>query len=120
MHGWLFVLVLALSGLALVGTGVLLVRDRLAGDVFFALLAVLELALLLQVVLGLVQLAGTEREVAGVVFTSYLLTLPLVLPIGAFWSLAERSRAGTAVLLVAALTVAGLEVRLDSIWGAGG
>ena len=40
--------------------------------------------------------------------------------LGAFWSLAERSRAGTGVLLVAAFTVVALEVRLDAIWNGAG
>ncbi len=43
-----------------------------------------------------------------------------MLPIGAFWSLAERNRAGTAVLLLAILTVVGLELRLHAIWAGAG
>ena len=97
-----------------------LVRDETAGDPTFVVLAVVEVALVVQAVVGSVALAATERDVSGVTFVSYLLSVLLVLPIGAFWSLAERSRAGTAVLLVALLTVVALEVRLWSPWSVGG
>lgn len=120
VHDWLFVLVLTLAGVSTVGALVLLVRDRLAGDPYFGLLILLELALLVQAVLGLVGLSEAGAEVSRVTFVSYLLTVPLLLPLGAFWSLAERTRAGTAVLLVTVLTVAGLEVRLQALWSVGG
>lgn len=111
--------VLALTAVAAGSVIVLLIRDRTAGDPTFAVLALAELALLVQLVAGLVALSGTEREVPGVTFVSYLVSIVLVLPIGAFWSLAERTRAGTAVLLVALLTVVALEVRLESLWSGG-
>ncbi|MEJ7833714.1 MAG: hypothetical protein WKF79_12420 [Nocardioides sp.] len=120
MNDWVMGVVLGLSVVACLGLVVLLVRDRLAGDVVFGFLAVLEVVLLVQLVLGAVALAGTSREVSGVLFVSYLVGVLLALPVGVFWSLAERTRAGTAVLLAAALTVIGLELRLDVIWGGTG
>ena len=119
---WLEVLVYATAGIAMVVTVVLLVRDEPAAerDWVFVLLAVAELVLLVQLVVGCVNLATTDRDVSGVLFVSYLVGIALALPIGAFWSLAERTRAGTAVLLLAALTVVGLEMRLDAIWGGAG
>jgi len=119
---WLEVLVYALAGIAMVVTLVLLVRDQAAAerDWVFVLLGVIELVLLVQLVWGCVALANTEREVSGVLFVSYLVGVALALPIGAFWSLAERNRAGTSVLLLAAFAVAGLELRLDAIWAGAG
>ena len=120
MHLWLTFAVLALAGVAALVVLVLLARDEPAEDRTFVLLAAVELVLLVQAVAGGFALAGTTREVAGVTFVSYLVSILLALPIGVFWSLAERTRAGTAVLLVAVLTVVALEVRLVSIWSAGG
>ncbi|MBC9731718.1 hypothetical protein [Nocardioides marmotae] len=120
MNALLLWAVLALTLVAVVMVVVHLVRDETAGDPTFLALAVVEVVLLVQAVVGGVALAGTERDVAGVTFVSYLVSILLVLPIGAFWSLAERSRAGTTVLLVALLTVAALEVRLWSLWAVGG
>lgn len=119
MIDWLTGLVLALVAAGTVVTVVLMARDEPAGDRTFVLLALAELAILAQAVVGLVLLARTEREVEGVVFASYLVGAAVALPVGAFWSLAERSRAGTAVLLVALLTVAALVVRLESLWSGG-
>ena len=110
-------LVLVLTAVALVGIAVLLVKDEPAGDVMFALLRIIAVERLVRLVVGVGLLSGTDRDVSGVLFVSYLVGVALALPVGAFWSLAERSRAGTAVLAVAALTVVALELRLDTIWG---
>lgn len=116
MNDWITGAVYVLGAIAVGWTLVLLIRDRVAQDGTFALLALAELALLVQLVVGCVLLAGTERDVEGVLFVSYLVGIVTALPIGAFWSLAERSRSGTGVLVVAALTVLALEVRLVDIW----
>lgn len=113
---WVYGAVLALSGITAVFLVVHLVRDRPAEDGIYLLLGVTEVVLLVQLVWGSIALGGTDRDVESTLFVSYLVGVALALPIGAFWSLAERTRAGTAVLLLAVLTVAALEVRLDAIW----
>lgn len=116
MSSWVLGAVLVLCGLTTILLVVHLIRDRAAEDGMFVLLGVTELVLLGQLVGGCVALANTEGDVDGPLFVSYLVGVTLALPIGAFWSLAERTRAGTAVVLLAVLTVAALEVRLDAIW----
>ncbi|MCW2764055.1 MAG: hypothetical protein JWO11_14 [Nocardioides sp.] len=120
MNVWLLAAVLGLAGVAMVLIVVLLIRNETAGDPTFVLLAVIELVLLVQAVVGVVALSSTSRNVSGVLFVSYLVGALCALPIGALWSLAERSRAGTGVLLVATFTVVALELRLDSIWAGAG
>ena len=120
MTNWLEVLVYVIAGTAAVVAIVHLVRDRPVEDGMYLLLGLAELALLVQLVLGCVEVAGTGRDVSGALFVSYLVGVALALPVGAFWSLAERNRAGTAVLLLAVLTVVGLELRLHDIWGGAG
>ena len=120
MTNWLEVLVYVIAGTAAVVAIVHLARNRTVEDGMFVLLGIAELLLLLQLVLGSVKLAQTDRDVSGVLFISYLIGVALVLPIGAFWSLAERNRAGTAVLLLAILTVVGLQLRVHTIWGGAG
>jgi hypothetical protein len=113
--------VLVLCGVAAAGLGVLLVRGRPAGDPVFGLLAIIELVLVVQVVVGSVQLSGTSRDVSGALFVSYLLGSICALPAGFLLWVAERTtRAGTAIMLVATVTVAALELRLDAIWGGAG
>ncbi len=117
VSSWILGAVLVLCGITVVLLVVHLVQDRAAEDGMFVLSGVTEVVLLGQLVGGCVALGHTDRGVEGTLFVSYLVGVTLVLPIGAFWSLAERSRAGTAVVLLAVLTVAALEVRLDAIWG---
>ena len=116
MSSWVVGTVLVLCGLTTILLVVHLIRDRAAEDGMFVLLGITELVLLGQLVAGCIALGNTERDVDGTLFVSYLVGVALALPIGAFWSLAERTRAGTAVVLLAVLTVAALEVRLDAIW----
>lgn len=119
MNDWITGAVYVLGAVTALGALWLVIRDELAQDRTFGLLALTELTLVVQLVAGCVLLAGTDRDVSGVLFVSYLVGIVLALPIGAFWSLAERTRSGTGVLVVAALTVLALEVRLVDIWGGG-
>jgi hypothetical protein len=116
---WLTATVLVVAAVAAVLVAVLLVRDEPAQDRTFAVLGVVELVVLVQLGYGVVALAGTDRDVSGVLFVSYLVGNLLALPIGVFWSLAERTRSGTAVMLVAILTVMALQLRLETIWSGG-
>ena len=111
--------ILALCGLTAVLLVVDLVRDRNTQDSHFLGLAAIELAVLVQLVWGCIDLAGTDRDVAGATLVSYLASTVLAPVVGALLSLTERSRAGTAILLLAVLTVAGLEARVIDIWSAG-
>ncbi|MBO3093709.1 hypothetical protein [Cellulomonas dongxiuzhuiae] len=78
--------------------------------------AVVEGVLVVQaVVLGVVQ-AGGGQDVDGWLLWGYVVTQLVVLPVAAAWAFAERTRWSSVVLLVAALTVAFLELRLWQIW----
>lgn len=100
--------------------GLVVVGRTAEGPVTLGLLALVELALLVQLVIGVVQLAITDREVSGVSFVGYLVGSLLILPVAAFWALAERNRWGTSVLIVGWLVVPVLIVRLNEIWAGGG
>ncbi len=84
----------------------------------YGVLAVLELALVAQLVVGVGALAGTDREVDGLSFVGYLVGAVLVLPLAAVWALAERTRWGPSVAVVGCLTVPVLVVRLRQLWEA--
>lgn len=82
---------------------------------------VVELLLLVQLVLALVMLAVQGAPAQLGVFIAYLVVVMLVLPIGLFWALAEKSRWGTGVLVIAALAIPVIVVRLQQLWeGTGG
>lgn len=80
-----------------------------------------EAALLVQFMVALVMLAVRGAPDQLGVYVAYLVVSLLVLPLGLFWALAEKSRWGTAVLFVAALVIPVVVVRLQQLWeGVGG
>lgn len=96
---------------------VLVVRDRAPGDLVLGLLALVEVGLVVQLVLGLVRVAGPHAGVSVPTYVGYLIGSLLILPVATIWSLSERSRGGTAVLLVGVLLVPFLFLRLAQVWG---
>jgi hypothetical protein len=95
---------------------VLIVLDRLPGDWLLGALALIEVGLVVQLVIGLVQVFGDHGDLNVAAYVGYLVGSLLVLPVGFVWSAGERTRSGTAVLLVAVLAVAFLFVRLHQLW----
>lgn len=81
--------------------------------------AVLELALLVQLLVAVVQLVRGERPEELVTFLAYLAVSVLVLPIAVLWVAGERNRWGSAVLGVAGLVVVILVLRLQQVWAGG-
>jgi hypothetical protein len=93
---------------------------RWFGMGLLGLLALLELGLLAQTVLGFVRLFTTDRDVERLTYGGYLIGALLVIPLAAFWALAERSRWGPGVLLVGCLAIPVLILRLGQVWEAHG
>jgi hypothetical protein len=93
--------------------------DRPTGLLLLGGFGLLELGLVVQAVLGIVELAGTDRDVDGVTLVGYLLGALLFVPAGVAWALGERSRAGTAALIIVGLVVPFLVLRTGQIWDAG-
>ncbi len=79
--------------------------------------AVVELALIVQLVVSVVMMATADRDFDPVNMWGYLIVVLIILPVAAFWAFAERSRWSSVVLMVASWTVIFLELRLLQIWG---
>ena len=97
----------------------LVVRNRPADVPLLVVTGVVEVALVVQTVVGLVALVQTDRAVSVPLFVGYLLTSLLVPPAGLLWGVLEHSRWGPAVVAVACLVVPVLEVRLQMVWTTG-
>jgi hypothetical protein len=95
---------------------VLIVRDRLPDNRLFAALAIIEVGLVAQLVIGLVRVFGDRGDLNVAAYVGYLVGSLLVLPIAFLWSAGERSRSGTGVLLVAVIAVVALFLRLHQLW----
>jgi hypothetical protein len=106
------VVVLALWLLALIAAG----RDP--HDLLYGTLGVLELGLVVQLVIGLVRLGGDHAGVNVAAYVGYLVGSLAILPAAFLWSIGERSRAGTGVLLVAVVVVPVLFLRVNQLWSA--
>ena len=119
MTPWLQVAVSVLSlVVALLAIGYV-VRNRAPDRLLLAAVGLLGLGCVVQLVVGLVLLAGTDEDVNGVVFVLYLLGLVAVPPLAGWWARGESSRAGTGVVVVAGLLVPVLLLRLDVLWSGG-
>ena len=97
--------------------GVYVALDRSPDNALVAVAGLLELGFVVQAVVGIAQVMGDDDVASPVTFIGYLLAALLVLPLGVLWSLAERSRGATAVLIVAGLTTAFLVVRVVQLHG---
>ncbi|WP_448061007.1 hypothetical protein [Cellulomonas hominis] len=79
--------------------------------------AVVEGLLVLQALAAGVLVATGTAPGEPLTFWGYVVTQLVLLPLAAVWAFAERTRWSSVVLLVAALTVAFLQVRLVDTWG---
>ncbi len=112
---------LALAGFGAVvalGLVVLIVRDRLPGTLTFGALLALEAGLVVQLVIGMGRVFGEHAGLSVAAYVGYLVGALLILPIGFLWSAGERTRSGTAVLLVAVIALPVLFLRLHDLWAA--
>ncbi|MCX4979766.1 hypothetical protein OG259_33205 [Streptomyces sp. NBC_00250] len=95
-------------------------RDQSTKDWHFIGMAVVSFLVLVQLIVGIVQLTrGEKAEEGATIFVAYLLGALCAVPIAGFMSLAERSRWGSATVAAGAVVLAVLEVRLYDIWTVG-
>ncbi|MBW1604096.1 hypothetical protein JJV70_18685 [Streptomyces sp. JJ66] len=96
-------------------------RDQPTKDWHFIGMASVTVLALVQLVVGVVALAGGgEPDEGTVVFVSYLLGCAAAIPAVAFLSLAERTRWGSATVAAGAFVLAVLQVRLHDVWSGTG
>ncbi|MFJ3808201.1 hypothetical protein ACIPWE_17815 [Streptomyces sp. NPDC090073] len=93
-------------------------RDQPTKDWHFIGMAVVSLLAVIQLVVGIVQLARGEKPDQGtVIFVAYLLGAFACVPAAGFMSLSERTRWGSVTASAGGVVLAVLEVRLYDIWG---
>ncbi len=115
------VVVLAAGGTVLAVWGLVAARRGAApGRAMLGAAVGLELLLLVQAVLATVlMLTGQDPVGSTVLFVSYLATVVFVLPLAVWWAMSERDRWSSAVVAVAAFTVAAMVLRLWDVWRGG-
>lgn len=98
---------------------VLLIVNRPPGRALWVALGLLEVLLVGFLVGGVVQMAGSDRDLARLELVLYLLGMAAVVPLAGWWVREERSRAAAGVLLVVLLVVPVMVVRVQQVWAAG-
>lgn len=117
MLDWLTVIQLTVAFLAATVLAIFSFARRKPSLVSLAILASVELLLLVQLAVSIVLVSGGGRAKTDTVeFFGYLLVALVVPPAAAFWALVERNRWSTMVLAVAAFTVAIMVARMSQIW----
>ncbi|NUP03470.1 MAG: hypothetical protein HOV96_01140 [Nonomuraea sp.] len=109
-------IVIAGSLLLALASLVTAVRDRPMGMVLLVGFAVLEVAILVQAGFVIAAVAGGEGPAEKVTLFGYIGGQVLIPPAGVFLALAERSRWGPAILVVAGFAIAVMNARLLQIW----
>ena len=108
------VAVAALGGLLCVILGL---AGRRPSDLTVGALALLELLLLAQIVIGIVApLAGNPPTGSLLEYWVYAVSVILLPPGAVFWALIERSRWSTVIMGIAALAAAVMVWRMELIW----
>ena len=96
--------------------GVLAALDRQPGRALLQGLLGLQVLLIVQLGVAVVKLLGGERPASLSSFVGYLLVSVLIVPLAMYWSLEEKTRWSTLVLVAACLTVSVLVGRLLMVW----
>jgi hypothetical protein len=104
-------------GVVLAGwAGISVARRRPTGEVQMVVAIVLEAAVLVQTVIGLVRLSGAGLA-EPVTFVAYSIGILIPVPLGFQLARLERSHWGSAALGFTALVAAVMTLRLMQLWG---
>lgn len=104
---------LALCLLGAAGSALAAALDRRPPNALLVALLGLEVLTVVQLVVAVVAALGADRVL---VFLLYAALLPFVVPVGVFWSAAEKSRSSTLVITVACCAVAVMTARMLMLW----
>ena len=116
MVGWLAGALIVLSLIAAVWFLVTAARNKPVQAVHLLGMAVLEVGLLIQVIVAAVLLAGGDDPQEKGTFIGYLAGSLVVLPVGAFLGVGERSKWGSVAAGIACLAIPVVIVRMQDLW----
>jgi hypothetical protein len=108
-----------LIGACLIGvawTALLAALNRPVDDRLLVELGITELLVLAQLVVAVVEVIGGRHPDSTATFLGYAFGAIVILPIGVFWSVAEKSRSSTLVIAIAGLALAVMTARMLQMW----
>lgn len=105
----------ALAAVLVVWSAISAFRKRPASPALIIFAGVLLVALLAQLVVGIV-LWGHSNGTDPILFFGYVATAIILVPLAGGWAFIELTRWGPTVLALAGLTVIIMILRMDQIW----
>ncbi|MDX3105649.1 hypothetical protein ACIBO5_13345 [Nonomuraea angiospora] len=112
-------IVIVVSLLLMLASLIVAIRNRPMGMVLLVGFAVLEVAVLVQAGFVIAAVAGGQGPADKVTLFGYVGGQVVIPPAGVFLALAERSRWGSAILVVAGFAIAVMTGRMLQIWAGG-
>lgn len=95
---------------------ILAARSREPQNSLLVGLLCVEVLLVAQLVIGVILLINGQRPGSMATYLAYLIGALVILPLGTFWALAERSRSSTVILGIACLAIPVMVLRLQEVW----
>jgi hypothetical protein len=116
VRDWLVNSIALGCGLLVLLGGFAMITRRPLGVGHLIAAALVELAVLVQVVLAVIDIVRGAEVESLALFIAYAGFAVIVLPAGALWAVGEKNRWSGAVLGVAALALVVTMLRLDAVW----
>src|SRR4051812_19776000 len=116
VRNFLSVILIATFLVGAIWTAVLAGLDRRVGKRLLLVLALAEGLVLVQLVVAVVEVAVGDRPDSTLTFLAYAVAELVILPVGVFWSQAEKSRSSTLVITIACLAVPVMTARMWQMW----
>lgn len=117
MVGWLNYTVIVIAVIAVVWGIVAAATKKPPGNAQFYWSFLTELAVVVQSMVGFVAIARGAGPAETATAIGYLIGIVLLMPLGIWWAIVDRSRYSGLVMTIAAAAIAVMTLRLQQIWG---
>lgn len=120
MIGWLSYLVIGIAIIAAIWGVVAAITRKPPGNLQFYWSFLTELAVIAQSVVGIVAIIGGRGPAETATAIGYLIGIVVLMPVGIWWAVVDRSRYSGLVMTIAGVAIAVMSLRLLQLWSAAG
>ncbi|SDS27087.1 hypothetical protein [Microlunatus soli] len=116
MIGWLSYVVIGIAVVAAIWGGVSAITRKPPGNLQFYWSFLAELAVIAQSVIGFVAIGRGHGPAETATAIGYLIGIVVLMPVGIWWAVVDRSRYSGLVMTVAGVAIAVMSLRLLQLW----
>lgn len=120
MIGWLSYVVIGIAVVAAIWGAISSITRRPPGNLQFYWSFLTEVAVIVQSVIGLIAIARGHGPAETATAIGYLIGIVVLMPVGIWWAIVDRSRYSGLVMTVAGVAIAVMSLRLLQIWSVTG